>query len=141
MKRHESLVPLSREHHEVLILAQVLKKDIPDYKDMPTEPSDKLKLLKVTFAHVMKPHFITEEKIAEDIRGRFEEIDKISDEIISEHIQIEDSISKLENSSNLVDDLDELGKLIDNHVRKEERVWFQIIQDKLGDEYLSKLTQ
>lgn len=139
MKRHDSLVPLSREHHEVLILAQVLKKDIPDYKDMPTEPLDKLNLLKVTFTNNMKPHFIAEEKIAEYIRGRFEEIDKLSDEIISEHIQIENAISKLETSSNLVDDLDELGKLMDIHVRKEERLWFQLIQEKLGDEYLENL--
>ena len=80
-----------------------------------------------------------EEKIAEYIRGRFEEIDKISDEIISEHIQIENAISKLETSSNLVDDLDELGKLMDSHVRKEERLWFQLIQEKLGDEYLENL--
>lgn len=139
MKRHDSLVPLSIEHHEVLILAQVLKKDIPDYKDMPTEPSEKLKLLKATFTNIMKPHFIAEEKIAEDIRGRFEKIDKISDEIISEHTQIEDAISKLDSSSNLVDDLDELGKLMDIHVRKEERLWFQLIQEKLGDEYLENL--
>lgn len=139
MKRHDSLVPLSREHHEVLILAQLLKTDVPDYKGLPDNPHDKFALLKEKFESVMKPHFELEEKITDEIKGKFHEIDKLSSEIIDEHEQITRSIKELENSTDLPGDLDSLGCLMELHVRKEEREWFSLIQKLLGDEYLNKL--
>ena len=42
MKRHSSLVPYSQDHHKILVLAQVLKKDVPDYKGMPTDLKGKI---------------------------------------------------------------------------------------------------
>lgn len=139
MKRHETLIPLSREHHDVLILAQLLKSDIPDYAGLPSDPEEKRTLVNEKFEQVMKPHFVIEEKIAEEINGKFPEIDKLSSEIIAEHEQISSSIKALENSSDLPVDLDSLGHLMESHVRKEEREWFRLIQELLGDEYLNKL--
>jgi hypothetical protein len=36
MKRHEALIPLSRDHHGTLILARLLRSDAPPYKGLPT---------------------------------------------------------------------------------------------------------
>ena len=42
MKRHEALAPLSRDHHEALILSQLLKKDSPAYKGLPVTVEGKV---------------------------------------------------------------------------------------------------
>ena len=37
MIRHSSIVSLSREHHGALILARLLQKDAPPYKNLPKD--------------------------------------------------------------------------------------------------------
>ena len=54
MKRHESLAPLSREHHEGLILAQLLKKGAPAYRGLPTDLAGKLSYAREMFERILE---------------------------------------------------------------------------------------
>ena len=65
MKRHEALAPLSREHHEALILAQLLKKGVPAYKGLPTDTAGKISYARQLYADKLRRHFLDEEKILE----------------------------------------------------------------------------
>jgi hypothetical protein len=55
MKRHLSLQPLSREHHEALLLAQLLKKNAPAYKGLPLNEHEKIAYA-VTFLKRILPN-------------------------------------------------------------------------------------
>ena len=63
MKRHPALITLSREHHDGLVIAQVLKSDVPAYRGMPDRPADRLEYFKARFVTALKPHFISEEQV------------------------------------------------------------------------------
>ncbi|HNS11027.1 MAG TPA: hemerythrin domain-containing protein [Bacteroidia bacterium] len=140
LKRHQALINLSRDHYSGLLLASVLKKDTPDFKNMPVDPSDKAEHVKAKYESELKAHFETEEKVLFPyIKGRSEEINKIIHELIAEHRIIEQGINSLSESSDLVTSLDNVGKLLESHIRKEERQLFESIQELLTEKELIDL--
>lgn len=128
MKRHESLAPLSREHHAALLLAQLLKKDAPVYKGLPTLAHDKAEYGLQLFNTSMKAHFIKEEQIIEKLMGLNETIDAVGTEIVQEHKELTVAFLALKGSTSLADDMDALGNKLEQHVRKEERLLFPLIE-------------
>lgn len=139
MKRHESLAPLSREHHEALILAQLLKKTAPVYKGLPTGTADKIMYAKKMFLNTLQAHFKKEELLIDKVRHCHSEIEKIGKEICLEHKQLTVSFLSLGFSSDLQDGMDKLGNALDAHIRKEERVLFPLIQQHCPKEELEML--
>jgi hemerythrin-like domain-containing protein len=138
MKRHKSLHPLSHDHHQGLILAQQLKKDAPRYKGMPSTLDEKKKYTIAFYKSELKKHFSDEEKILFPAAvNKSQGLDRLIQEIISEHKIIELLIRDLEKSADLELVLDELGKLLENHIRKEERELFVEIEKILSDEELN----
>jgi iron-sulfur cluster repair protein YtfE (RIC family) len=139
MKRHEALAPLSREHHDALILAQLLKKNAPAYKGLPETPKEKA-LYAADFyqTHLIK-HFLKEEAILEKVKKYHSGIEKITAEIISEHEQLTAAFISLQQAPDLETAMDILGKALDNHVRKEERILFPLIQQHCPEEVLNTI--
>lgn len=129
MKRHEALAPLSREHHDGLILAQLLKKNAPPYRGLPTDLPGKLGYAREVFSDVLDKHFIQEEQVLHAISGRNHKIDEMSNEIISEHDNLRRMFKKLGMYGKLEEDLDALGHALETHIRKEERELFPMIQE------------
>jgi len=140
MKRNPSIIPLSKDHHEALILAQLIKKDAPEYKALPKSTKEKVVYTLNFYSDNLIQHFFNEEKILYPfVRYRDKEIDELFDEIISEHNQIKILIKKLETSYTPYEVLHDIGILLETHIRKEERVLFQKIQEVFGDEELKML--
>jgi iron-sulfur cluster repair protein YtfE (RIC family) len=139
MKRHKSIIALSHDHHHGLMLAQLIKKDAPEYKGLPTDLIGKVSHVKESWEKELKLHFDNEENILFPfVKGKNEEIDVLIDEILEEHNLIESLIKKLDSHSDVESTLDQLGKTLESHIRKEERELFQKIQILLGEE-LNKL--
>ncbi len=140
IKRHKGLAPLSRDHHQGLILAQLIKKDAPDYKDLPKTTSDKVKYTINFYKSELVKHFTNEEEVLYPaVKNKSNEIDELFEEIISEHKKIKQLVVQLESGENKSDILNELGVLLELHIRKEERVLFEKIQNLLSDEELTQL--
>ena len=140
IKRHKALAPLSRNHHQGLILAQLIKKDAPDYKDLPKTISDKVEYTIDIYKNELVKHFTNEEEILYPaVKNKSNEIDELFEEIISEHKKIKQLVVQLEFSENKSDILNELGVLLESHIRKEERVLFEKIQNLLSEEELTQL--
>lgn len=128
MKRHQNLAPLSREHHGALILARLLKKNAPDYKDLPALPEAK-SVYAINYYHqYLMAHFKKEEQMLEMVKGYHGEITLLADEIIKEHHQLNALFTALNESAVSETALDILGTVLENHIRKEERVLFPLIQ-------------
>lgn len=135
MKRHQSLIALSHDHHQGLMLAQLIKKGAPEYKGLPSDLAGKVAYTKESWEKELKLHFENEENILFPfLKGKEESIDRLIDEILAEHIQINKLIMSLDKKNNHEEILDELGNLIEQHIRKEERQLFQKIQSIFGSE-------
>ena len=140
IKRHSSLVSLSRDHYSGLLLSSVLKKDTPDFKNMPVAAVDKVLYVQDKYKDELQKHFRAEEEVLFPfVAGRLPEIDKLIQELISEHRELETKINSLNTVSDLVNALNETGYLLESHIRKEERQLFQLIQENLTENELSDL--
>lgn len=134
MKRHEALQPLSREHHEALILSRLLQKDAPIYRSLPQTLEDKSMYAKDFFYQKLKDHFIKEEKIFGIIQPMLCSFNLLITEIIEEHTLLFALVNSLENSISLSEDLDKLGKTLEQHIRKEERILFPLMEKYCSSE-------
>ena len=136
MKRHEALIPLSREHHDALILARLLQKDAPAYKGLPQEPGAKAVYALHFFKTNLAAHFIKEEVLLQQVKKYNSEIEILAGEIILEHQELLNMFNKLTDSPPLTETLDRLGKKLEEHIRKEERFLFPLIQEYCPEEIL-----
>ncbi len=140
MKRHESLISLSRQHHDALILAQLIKKNSPPYKGLPTDTKGKREYTLYMFRDHLVPHFEAEELILIPfITGKDKTIDILSEEIVSEHKKITDLIEFIRIEKDTEENLDQLGNILSSHIRKEERELFEKIQIVFTRTQLKKL--
>ncbi len=141
MKRHPGLIKLSQDHHQGLIVAQLLKKDMPPYRDMPNDLNGKTKYALNFYENELKNHFALEENILIPfILNRNKNIDTLCYQIIEEHKII---FNKFENIKKYFDEdkLDEIGNLLSQHIRKEERELFELIQENFSNEELNQLEE
>jgi len=135
IKRHKALHSLSHDHHHGLILAQLIKKGSPLYKNLPDTTEGKKEYSIRFYNDELIRHFEVEEKVLYPlVNNRAREIDSLFEEIIAEHQQIKKLITKLESNDDVEDTMDELGYLLESHIRKEERKLFPLIQNLLSDE-------
>jgi hemerythrin-like domain-containing protein len=137
MKRHEALAPLSRDHHKALILAQLLEKDAPAYKNLPKQPKEKATYAVNFYTNHLEKHFLQEETMLQQVKKYNIEIEKLTEEIISEHLYLKTIFLSLDKAVNLSVTLDVLGTALENHIRKEERILFPLIQQHCPAEILN----
>jgi iron-sulfur cluster repair protein YtfE (RIC family) len=142
MKRHKNLIGLSHDHHHGLRLAQLIKKDAPEYKDLPNDIEGKVKYTINAWEEELQYHFKNEEEILfPAVENRDERIDELIDEILIEHEEIEFKIKQLQSSNDKEEILNDLGYILEQHIRKEERELFDRIQEVFGEEKLDKLIE
>ena len=140
MKRHKSLQSLSHEHHQGLMLAQLIKSGSPEYKGLPNTVEGKVQHTIKFFEENLAPHFNKEEKILFTIsKNKNAEIDRLINELIFQHKAIYLLVNKLRKSSEPKIELNELGMLLESHIRKEERELFQGIQNVLSESEMEEL--
>ena len=137
MNRHEAIAPLSRDHHGSLILARLLKKNAPLYKGLPENTKDKIEYAQQHFESHIKKHFLQEEMILDKLKGLHEHIDKLAEEIKQEHRQLADLFNTLHTATVPEDAMDLLGETLEDHIRKEERILFPLIQEHCNEEMLN----
>ncbi|MFN3695704.1 MAG: hemerythrin domain-containing protein [Ignavibacterium sp.] len=140
MKRHKSIVILSRDHQKGLMLAQLLKKNAPAYKGLPSDIEGKMKYAIETFRSDLNIHFEDEEKILFPVAaGKSNECDQLINELIDEHKFFYEKIPALVNSTELLDEMDLIGCKLEEHIRKEERILFNLIQEILTEDELKSV--
>lgn len=138
MKRHPALHPLSHDHHQGLILAQQLKKDAPQYKGMHSTIEEKKNYTISFYNNYLKKHFQEEEDILFPLaKNRSSEVDVMINEIVDEHRKMKNLVNELEKTTELENVLDELGWLLEKHIRKEERMLFVEIEKMLSEDELN----
>jgi len=135
MPRHSSLIPLSHDHHEALLIALRLKKGGPTSQHdrlWSTELPKQIHSLKLYFERELLPHFKLEEEILFPAASEIPEIQEIISTLLSQHQQmceIMKNISALSDESSLKKEMEDFGTLLESHVRLEERELFPKLEE------------
>jgi hemerythrin-like domain-containing protein len=134
MKRHPALQTLSRDHHQALVVAQRLRKA----GDRGTGEAQEAFL--EFWRKECQLHFRVEEEV---LLPRFAAAGGGNSPAIArvlvDHAEIRLHALRLQEGSASTDVLRELGELLADHVRLEERDLFPAIEEVLSDRQLRRL--
>ncbi len=140
MRRHNTLIPLSRFHRKVLFVAQMAKRNGPKFDGYPTDPSSKADYALNFYRKELSSHFELEErKLFPNVTGYDEALDIMVLAVAEEQRHLRKLFEELPTTEHLTEKLDVLGFALEAHIRKEERQLFQKIQEVLSDEALVNL--
>ena len=135
MKRHAALIPLSREHHDGLILARLLRQDAPPYPGLPDTPEAKLQYAREQWELHLLPHLEKEESLlAPFVKQHFKDQEANLERMFRDHAKLREGMLTLNVT---IATQDAWGRLLEEHIRWEERIWFAELQEKA--ELLSQL--
>lgn len=134
MKRHPSLVPLSRDHHGSLILARLMQKNAPAYKDLPDTVDGKRAYAIELFNKDIRPHFVKEEKLYHAV-FHYPELQDMLTTIFAEHKELIRLFEGLSQHAD-ADMLNQAGALLEKHIRTEERELFPLMEKVCTEEEL-----
>ncbi len=146
IQRHEALRPLSRDHHIALQLARGLQKDASPLlrAELPREKGALVAHIQHVFREELAAHFDVEDRVlAPAVAGKAPDLDRLMSEIESEHAELQAFVASL--SDPALDEtaidavLDRFGHMLERHVRREEREYYQRVQEVLDDASLREL--
>lgn len=131
MKRHESIVELSREHHFGLLfcwkLRQGIKKQVPPAQMQP--------YVKYFWGAHLLQHFQDEETLLTSVLR-----DDLVQQMISEHRHISQVAATItEAAAPTWEQLGSLADGLDAHIRFEERILFPHVEQALTEDQLAEL--
>jgi iron-sulfur cluster repair protein YtfE (RIC family) len=104
---------------------------------MPSTVPDKAAFALKMFDLNLKVHFAKEEEVFKKIKNINAAIDVLAAEIAIEHQTLSKAFLSLDKADNTAEELDALGNLLDDHIRKEERVLFPLMQEHCSEEVLA----
>jgi iron-sulfur cluster repair protein YtfE (RIC family) len=138
-RRHDSLIPLSHDHHHALVLClrihRGLEKQGGDEAWLRSMTEDTLRF----FASDLTPHFKIEEEVLFPAMQRLAEAAELIGALLSEHRALEGCIELLRQTqvAGLEDRLRQFADLLKLHIRKEENQLFPLYEkatsQKLAD--------
>lgn len=129
IKRHLSLQPFSREHHHTLMLVWKIRKAIREQVDL-----DRVDKYVSWFYHqYVLPHFDMEEKFIFPVLGDHHELIVRA---LDEHKRIK-GYFEVENKNET--SYNALADLLEKHIRFEERVLFNIVQEQATEQQLKMI--
>jgi len=143
LRRHESLIPLSREHHYGLMLCMRLHRGLQLFNQDEKWVREKAAQAAQFFETDMAAHFKAEEKTLFPAMRSLTGTSALLDELVSEHRKLEAIAARLDGAeiANLVDVLGEFADLLESHIRKEERELFPLYETQMSLEMAADVGQ
>ena len=123
MKRHPSLVPLSHDHHDALVVAQglILGRSPAPRSDWPTDRRAQVDRVVAFFAQTLRSHFEVEEAhLFPAVVAHLPGAANLVGQLLDEHEAIRTRIRDMERdpTTDLDVRLPALGRLLETHVRR-----------------------
>ena len=137
MKRHASLVLLSRDHHHGLVMAErlILGRSTNPNADWPEDRTEQAARLIAFFESDLRPHFDAEEAYVFPAAAKeMEEGGRAAAALVADHDAMRALIRSFEADavSRLDDRLPAFGFLLRAHIRREEQDLFEAMQAACG---------
>lgn len=133
-QRHQSLHPLSHDHHHGLVAAVRMKQGNSPYRDM----ADLTEAVSHLWRTELAPHFAEEESILFN-RGYTGATATLVAQALDEHRVLRSIVQRFADGGGGVEGLRMLGDLLERHIRFEERELFPAIQSEMEPEVLEEI--
>ncbi len=142
-RRHESLIPLSREHHYGLMLCLRVHRGLLTCSNDETWVRKKAAQAAQFFATDLAAHFKAEEEALVPAMRDFPGARPLLDNLIAEHRKLEEIGRSLGGTevSQLAVALSEFADLLERHIRKEERELFPLYERSVSAEIAAEVGQ
>ena len=137
MRRDPSLHGLSHQHQHGLALCVIIRRAL-DQEELGATLAELARKVRAAWEIELEPHFAVEEQILfPAVRGRIDE-PQLVDQLVNEHREIESLVADVV-ADPAAPRLRAFAKLLNDHIRSEERRLFQQIQEHLNTEELAAL--
>ena len=140
-KRHKSLVLLARDHHEGLLLALRLQQGKKALLRLWSHnPRWQASYVAEFYDKHLRRHFEAEEKALFPLASTIAACRPLVNELSLEHRTMEEYVDRFRNpaANALAKDLRSFGALLEEHIRKEDRVLFPAFEEHASKEMLQK---
>jgi iron-sulfur cluster repair protein YtfE (RIC family) len=130
-RRHDSLIPLSREHQYGLMLCLRIHRGLLEHSADSKWLTSKANNAVLFYEGELVTHFKAEEDFLFPAMSELDGAARIIDELLAEHLEIRrliDQLRRIEPLS-LAATLKQLADLLEAHIRKEERELFPIYEE------------
>ncbi len=125
MLRDPSLVPLSRQHqHALALCVRIARATGPD-------PLPWMEEMEQHFTQEIRFHFAAEEQAVFPRARRFAELAPLVEELLGEHAWLREMFARAERRELDWAGVQEFGRALSEHIRKEERQLFERLQKLL----------
>jgi hemerythrin-like domain-containing protein len=141
-RRHPALVPVARDHHECLILAQrLLRGSTASDRRWPAEPAAQAGLLADFFESHLRRHFAVEEQtVFPAARDMGADAANLVSQLAAEHRSMAGLVQGLATNTRVTaESLAAFGALLNAHVRLEDRTLFPLMEARLAPDALARL--
>jgi len=136
MLRAKSLVPLSRQHQHALALCVRIERASPiPERDVAAWQAEIHQLVRNEIAI----HFAAEEQVLFPVAKRLPELRPLVEELIADHASLRVSFARAGEQNLSAEELSSLARGLSTHIRKEERQFFERLQQLMGAEELATL--
>ena len=136
MKRIAELRDLSDDHHQGLVLARTAKRAGKGEGELSVSEAWDEVFLK--FEQELEVHFQIEEDFLTEPMKAVGESDVV-DQLVEEHRVLRSFVAP--NSDRTSEALERFGSLLEQHIRFEERTFFEIAQERLDDDTLKRVLE
>ena len=140
-RRHESLIPLSREHHYGLMLCLGIRRGLSLHGSDDVWAREKASQVARFFETDLAAHFQAEEESLFPTMKDFAGAADVVSELLADHRTMKRLVERLggtEGAERLAT-LSEFADLLDSHIRKEERELFPLYERQVSDEQATEV--
>jgi iron-sulfur cluster repair protein YtfE (RIC family) len=136
MLRDKSLIPLSHQHQRALALCVRIERAQPvPSADLQAWQSE----IEQHFAQEISIHFAAEESVLFPAARHFPDLIPLVEELTAEHASLRESFSQAKARRMPAESLPAFAQQLSNHIRKEERLLFERLQESMTSGELTDL--
>src|SRR5262245_59993143 len=135
-RRHESLIPLSREQHYGLLVCLRIHRGIQKHSTDADWLRERAEKTISFFESDLRSHFEVEEQIVFPAMTEIKEAVAVIDQLIEEHRRLNTLVQRLRSAQgvDVCPILCEFADLLEAHIRKQERVLFPCYERNITPE-------
>jgi hemerythrin-like domain-containing protein len=142
-RRHNSLIPLSHDHHHALVLCLRIHRGLEGQSEDEAWLKSTAEGAIRFYESDLTPHFKVEEEVWFPAMQSFPKAPAFIEELLSEHRALERFIERLRrpNDQGLEETLRQFADLLKAHIRKEENSLFPLYEECISQELADRIGQ
>lgn len=142
-RRHDSLIPLSHDHHHALVLCLRIHRGLQEQGDEEGWLAAMAERAVQFFESDLRPHFKLEEEILFPAMQRLPQASGLITDLLGEHRAMEGFIGlfRQPQEAALPERLEQFADLLKSHIRKEENELFPLCEKLLDPQLIDKIGQ